>query len=696
MRKYSFYPLVILLAIMVCSVQAMSAVLSDSESASHSSEAANYQVQAVYEGTDLKIVQFNLAVLSHFSYLLVSDGKALIIDPGRDIQTYLDYVAQEKLEWSGTLLTHSHADFIAGHREMALATGRPIYTSHSAGAEYAHVELQEGSVIEVGKALVKIIETPGHTPDSLCGIVVPASIPEKQEFLFSGDTLFVGSLGRPDLMGGQYAASDLASMMFDTWNNKLSRLNDNVIVLPAHGAGSLCGANLGDAPSTSIGEEKKNNYYLKYTTDRSAFIAKFLTGLDPAPQYFAENARINRIGPELVNWAAVMGARVEDAVPLIDNPEIYLVDVRSDKAYAAAHIPRSVNIALRGRLETWTGIIVPFNARLVLVGNLPEIEEASRRLKRVGYSADYIEFDAYRQAGGKIVTTRLVTAAELYEKMLRGEAPVVVDVRRPAEWLGMKIGEVLNIPLDSLEKQAPGRLNRNEPVIAVCNSAFRSSLAIGLLERAGFNSAASMEGGSEAWIEAGYPVIRIENATRATQAVEGSNPAVASFRNLGLPERITAAQLQRMIQDLPGTFEIVDIRPLEQVEDYNPTGARVVDIGDLIESQSWLAGTLPLVIVDRDGTLAMMAAGIISRRTSRPIKVLIGGIEEYWHATEMKFTPDRMIIPSMAPVSGPNEEVSGDRPAIKPVDSGEMPPSQETPSAPEIPQKKPVRKGAGC
>ncbi len=695
MRKFCYFPLVIMLVCMLCNVQAMSATLTDSESASHSDEAASYQVQAVYEGTDLKIVQFNLAVLSHFSYLLISDGKALVIDPGRDVQTYLDYVSREKLEWEGTLLTHSHADFIAGHREMALATGRPIYTSHSAGAEYAHVELREGSIIEVGKAQIRIIETPGHTPDSLCGIVVPAALPDKQEFLFSGDTLFVGSLGRPDLMGGQYAAAELASMMFDTWNNKLSKLNDNVIVLPAHGAGSLCGANLGDSPSTSIGEEKKSNYYLKYTTDRSAFIAKFLTGLDPAPQYFGENARINRIGPELINWGAVTGARIDDLGSIIDNPAVYLVDIRSEKAYAAAHIAKSVNISLRGRLETWTGIIVPFNSRLVLIGSSSEIAEASRRLKRVGYSADFIEFDAYRQADGKVVTTSLVTAAELYQKMLRGEAPVVVDVRRPVEWLGMKIGEVLNIPLDQLEKQAPGRLIRNEPVIAVCNSAFRSSLAIGLLERAGFSSATSMEGGSEAWLEAGYPVIKIENVTTAAQAVEGSRPAVSSFRNLGLPERITAAQLQLMIRDLPNTFEIVDIRPFEQVEDYNPTGARAVEIGDLIESQSWLAGTVPLVIVDRDGTLAMMAAGIISRRTGRPIKVLIGGIEEYWRATEMKFTPDRLIIPSLSPVS-PDEETSGDRPAIAPVDSGETPPVQQTPPAPVVPQAKPVRKGAGC
>ena len=705
MRLHKSLAALVLLVTLLCSLPASAATLVDSESASHDDAAARYQIQAVYQGSDLKIVQFNLAVLSHYSYLVISDGKVLAVDPGRDIKTYLDYATSEKLEWVGTFLTHSHADFVAGHLEMAMATGQPIYVSHAGGAEYTHVELREGSNIEVGKALVRILETPGHTPDSLCGIVVPSATPDRQEFLLSGDTLFVGSLGRPDLMAGRYSAGELAGMMFDTWTNKLAKLSDNLVVLPAHGAGSLCGANLSDAPSSTIAEEKRSNYYLKYTSSRSAFIARFLTGIEPAPQYFGENARMNRVGPEIVDWSAVLGQKVADLAAIVDDPEVYVVDVRDDKSYAASHIPRSVNIALRGRFETWVGIIVPFKARLILTGSLTELEEAGRRLQRVGYRAEHVIFSEYAAAGGTLATTILVTPLELHEKMLRGEAPLVIDVRRPAEWQGMKIGEVLNIPLDTLEKQAPGRLNRDEPVIAVCNSAFRSNLAIGLLERAGFKSATSMAGGSEAWIEAGFPIVRIDAAgTPAVAAAADVNQvATPVFRNLGLPERITASQLQQMAKDLPGTFEIIDIRPFEQVEDYNPTGARVVDLGDLLENQTWLVGDVPLVIVDRDGSLAMMAAGILSRKTHRPIKALLGGIEAFWRATELGFMRDRMIMPSVNPIAVPSAPLvepppvgSGERPTFSPLDSGEITPQQNQPATPAVPAAKTIRKGAGC
>ena len=668
---------------------AMAATIADSESASHSDEAARYQIVASYEGTGLRVVQFNLGVLSHYSYLLISDGKVLAVDPGRDIDTYLAYARDQKLEWVGTFLTHSHADFVAGHTEMAAATGKPVFVSHKSGAEYPHLELKEDSSIEVGRAILKIIETPGHTPDSLCGVVSPAAMPDKQEFLLSGDTLFVGSLGRPDLMGGSYSAAELAGMMFDTWNNKLTRLRDNVVVLPAHGAGSLCGAHLSDAPSSTIGEEKVSNHYLKYVGNRSAFIANFISGLEPAPQYFGENARINRTGPEKIDWENPLGPKVDNPASLIADNGVYFVDVRDAAAYAAAHIPRSVNIALRGRLETWTGIIVPFKSRLVLVGSLSELTEAARRLKRVGYNAEHVLFDEYVAAGGQTVTTRLVQAVELHEQMLRGEAPVVVDVRRPNEYFGMKIGEVLNIPLDILEKQAPARLAKDQTVVAVCNSAFRSNLAVGLLERAGFTAATSMQGGSEAWLEAGLPVVKIAAAAETKPAIA---PAGSSaFRSLNLPDRISADQLQKMIRDLPGTFEIIDIRPFEQVEDYNPVGAKQVDIADLLENLSWQAGDVPLVIVDRDGSLAMIAAGILSRKTRRPIKALLGGIEGYWRATEMKFMRERMLAPvDGAPLpQGRNRLLPGLSNSPQPVSPVKSP-------VPAVPAAKPVRKGAGC
>lgn len=600
LKRIGLLAVLTVLVSMLCSPLTGTAMI-DSESSAQGGEAATYQMQSAYEGTDVKIIQFKLGVLSHYSYLMISDGKVLAIDPGRDIDAYIDYASREKLEWVGTFLTHSHADFIAGHIEMAQATGRPIYVSHQSGAEYAHMELVENDTITVGKAVLKIMETPGHTPDSLCGIASPLSDPEKQEFLFSGDTLFVGSLGRPDLMAGDCSPATLAAMMFDSWNNKLAGLADNIVVLPAHGAGSLCGVNLRDELASTIGQEKKTNYYLKYASNKSAFIGKFLSDLEPAPAYFKENARINRVGPEKVNWAALPGKAVEDPAVMVGGSDIFVVDVRNATAYAAKHISGSVNIALRGRFESWTGTVVPFASRLIIVGSMPEIEEAARRLQRVGYSADYIIFDEYVTAGGATRSSAQILPTDLYPDMLRGNAPVVVDVRRHNEWLGMKIGEVINIPLDILENRAGLLLNPDEEVVAVCNSAFRSSMAVGLLERAGFKKPASMKGGMEAWVEDKLPVVEISAA--ATVSSIAAVVDSTKNQNSGFPECISAEELQQMIKDLPETFEIVDIRPAVEIQDYNPVDAQAVDLNELLVSQKWLSGDVALIIVDRDGTL---------------------------------------------------------------------------------------------
>ncbi|MEW6712491.1 MAG: rhodanese-like domain-containing protein, partial [Candidatus Riflebacteria bacterium] len=581
-----------------------------------------------------------------------SDGRALMIDPGRDVATYLDYAKKNGLEWAGTFLTHSHADFVAGHREMAHATGSPIYVSHLSGDLFPHLAVRDGDKIEVGKSLVKIIETPGHTPDGLCALVSAAKEPEKGHYLFSGDTLFVGSVGRPDLMGGSYSAAELAGMIFDTWNNKLAKLPDSVVILPAHGAGSLCGAHLRDEPSSTIGQERVSNNYLKLADNRSAFISAVIGGLPEAPAYFRENARINREGPEIVDWNNPLGAKVDNIDGLTLNSDVYIIDVRDEKAYSDGHIRGSINIALRGRMENWTGTIVPFKARVILRGSETQVLEASRRLKRVGYNADYLAFDMVF----KDIATPMTDPKALYEMMNRKNAPVIVDVRLPNEWLGMRIGEVLNLPLNQLDRLARNRLNPGDEIVAVCNSAFRSSLAVGLLERAGFSKVSSMKGGGEAWVEAGLPTIKVDAAKISPSENE------VSFTNLGLPEIVSAAEVLRIVKDLPGTVEIIDIRPAEQVSEFNPLQAKAVALAELIESQTWLVGDVPLLITDRDGTVALMAAGIVSQKTRRPIRVLRGGIEAIWRASfegasgknPAKADPATEVLPKTTPADQPS------------------------------------------
>ncbi len=596
--------------------------LKDSESASHGVGEAVHQVVQSQSFPGFDIVQFNLPVLSHYSYLLRSGGEALLVDPDRDIDAYVGYAKKNKLTIKGVFLTHSHADFVAGHLEAVRALRVPVYQNKKSGAQYQIEPLLDGTTFRVGQATVKAIETPGHTPDSMCGLIV-APGESQPRAVFTGDTLFVGSIGRPDLLEGTMTAATLASMSFDTWHNKLSKLADATVVFPAHGAGSLCGANLSDDPSSTIGRERSSNPYLRHK-GRSEFIAAVLEGLPEAPQYFKHDAAMNRAGPALVDWSRKLSpARAEE--PLTKAPGQWLVDLRDAGAYAAGHVPGSINIALRGRLETWVGTMVPWKAPLVLIGADAELEEAVARLHRVGYTGTVLPFGAWTRARLPLAKSKTITPAQLYAQMRSGSAPIIVDVRMPSEWMALRIGMVVNLPLTHLAELS-AKLDPNQPVAAVCNSAYRSSLAVGILERQGFKDVASLAGGSAAWIEAGYPVYGNEKKLAA----------VTPQRQVQIAERISPADLGRLIQDLPGTFDLVDIRPAESMQDYALPGSRHAELADVLEDPRLLTGAGPLIIVDRDGSLAMMAAGILSQKTKRPIKALHGGLQAFWEEAELK------------------------------------------------------------
>ncbi|NTV42359.1 MAG: MBL fold metallo-hydrolase, partial [Syntrophobacteraceae bacterium] len=326
-------------------------MIKDSESATHGDDAASHKVVDTYKFPGFKVIQFNLAVLSHYSYMLISENQAIVVDPGRDVFAYLDMAKKEGATIKGVFLTHSHADFVAGHAELAKMAGCPIFKIATGGAQFTYKALKEGDTLEVGNALMKFVETPGHTPDGLCGFVHSKSEPADVQVIFTGDTLFVGSVGRPDLLEGTMSAATLASMSFDTWTNKLSKVNDSAVILPAHGAGSLCGAHLSDSPSSTIGAEKASNHYLKYK-NRAEYIAAVLEGLPEAPQYFKHNAAMNRKGPELVEWKAPLGPEATPDKALMDPSRVYVADIRDAVAYARGHIPNSVNIGVRGRFES--------------------------------------------------------------------------------------------------------------------------------------------------------------------------------------------------------------------------------------------------------------------------------------------------------------------------------------------------------
>jgi rhodanese-related sulfurtransferase len=656
---------IVLLGIQVPSLPG--AAIKDTESATHGADASQYQIVDTYAYPGFKLIQINLPVMSHYSYILASDGQALLVDPGRDIQFYLDTVRQQNLKITGLYLTHSHADFVAGHMEVVEAAQCPIYQSAKSKAEYPITAVAEGTVIKVGQATVKSIDTPGHVVDGTSALVYGPG-QDQPELMLSGDYLFVGSVGRPDLVVGTTSAA-LAGLAFDTWHDKVSKLPDTVRVFPAHGAGSLCGAHLRDAPFTTIGEERVSNPYMQYRA-KAEFVTAVLSDLSEPPQYFGHNAAMNRVGPPLVEWTAVPEKLPPDRT-LTQADQVYVADVRDAQAYAEGHIPNSVNIGLRGRFETWTGMMVPWDSHLVLCGEDAELQEAVHRLHRVGYTGKAVSYSDWQKSGLALNKNVLMPPAQLYEAMQNNTEPIIVDVRLPNEWMGLRIGTVLNLPLNKLA-QLSAKLNKEDPVVAVCNSAYRSTLAIGVLERMGFTQVTSLAGGSEAWIEAGYPVYGAETHAGA---------AAIPRKVVPLPERICANELNRMLLDLPGTFDLVDIRPPAMFADYSLPGSVNVDIADLIGNPAYLTGAGPLVIVDRDGSLAMAVGGILSQKTQRLIKAVYGGLEAYWSQNEI-------------PASGATAPIL---PSVTtPIPTRPMPMAPPAPAAPVQQPTRPTKKSAGC
>jgi hydroxyacylglutathione hydrolase len=510
------------------------AEIKDAESATHGTDSAAHKIVDTYAFPDFKVIQFTLPALSVYSYLLISEGEALLVDPVRDVSFYLETAKKEGVNIKGVYLTHSHADFVAGHTEMKKALNVPIFQSHKSGAKYPIKAMDEKSEVRIGKAVLKFMDTPGHTPDGQCCAVYSSSEPDSAKMLFTGDVLFVGSVGRPDLMEGTVSAAWLAAAMYDSWTDKLSKLPDNVMIFPAHGAGSLCGAHLGDEPKSTIGKEKATNPYFK-AKGKGEFIALVLQGLPEAPQYFKHNARMNRSGPPMVKWDAPLPKEKKATLQLSDPKKYYLVDVRDAKSYAEGHIPNSVNIAVRGRFENWVGTMVPWGSKLVLAGDAELLKEALHRLHRVGYQGDTVTLASWKQAKLPVKAGSPITPQELYSLMQKGDAPLVVDVRLPKEWMALRIGPVLNLPLTHLAELS-SKLQQDQPVVVVCNSAYRSSMAAGILERKGFKVARNLEGGSQAWMDAGLPVLKGEKAEDAELVPTKAVPKESRDKSGAVPQ----------------------------------------------------------------------------------------------------------------------------------------------------------------
>ena len=455
--------------------------------------------------------QFYLGCLAHASYLIGSEGEAAVVDPQRDVDEYLAEARAQGLKIKYVIETHLHADFVSGHQEIAARTGAQIIFGEKAGVEFDHRAVREGEEIRVGKVVLRFLETPGHTPEGICVLVTNTEAPEEPAKLLTGDTLFIGDVGRPDLAGGKgYTPQMMAEMMYDSLHGKLLKLPDETEVYPAHGAGSMCGRNMSKETSSTIGEQRKFNYALK-PMSKDEFVKMTTADLLEAPVYFPRDAEINRSGARGLSELQPPSALTPQQVfSLHDNGHV-LLDVRSAADFGAAHVPGSMNIGLGGQFAMWAGSLIPLNAAIVLIADTgAQVDESVVRLARVGIEnvKGYLEggVQSWQAAGLPVETIEQVSVAQLKEQIVDSELQIV-DVRRPAEYGDGHVPRALNAPLASLDKSlGPLPLRKDKLTAVICAGGYRSSAAASLLQKQGFSKLLNVAGGTGAWVNAGYPV----------------------------------------------------------------------------------------------------------------------------------------------------------------------------------------------
>ena len=455
--------------------------------------------------------QFYLGCLAHASYLIGSDGEAAVVDPQRDVDEYIEEAEKNQLTIKYIIETHLHADFVSGHQELAARTGAAIVFGEKAGAEFEHRSVKDGDEIKLGKIVLRFLETPGHTPEGICVLVVDPAVSDKPLKVLTGDTLFIGDVGRPDLAGGKgFTPQQMAELMYDSLHGKLMTLPDETEVFPAHGAGSMCGKNMSKETSSTIGEQRRFNYALKPMT-REEFVRMMTADLPEAPAYFPKDAEINRSGArELSELPAPEQLTVKEAEQLKRDGHIIL-DVRSSDLFGAGHLAGAVNIGLGGQFAMWAGSLVPMNSAIVIVAETnAQVDEAVVRLARVGIEnvKGYVLGDGedWQADGATVERIKQVDVNQLNQRLEKGSVQVV-DVRRLTEYKGGHVPGAIPAPLSGLEDQIDGlRIAKDSETAVICAGGYRSSAAASLLQKHGFTNLINVKGGTGAWVQAGFPV----------------------------------------------------------------------------------------------------------------------------------------------------------------------------------------------
>ncbi|HEX7681623.1 MAG TPA: MBL fold metallo-hydrolase [Thermoanaerobaculia bacterium] len=426
---------------------------------------------------------FYLACLAHASYLIADGGEAVVVDPQRDVDQYVEAAQRLGVTIKYVIETHLHADFVSGHRELSARGGAEIVFGARANAAFPHRAVQDGEVLRVGGLELQAIETPGHTPESISWLVSENGQPSK---LMTGDTLFIGDVGRPDLAGSRgFTTEQMASMLYDSLRTKILTLPDDVEVWPAHGAGSACGKNISSDTYSTIGTQRRTNWAMQPMT-REEFIETLTAGLAAPPRYFPRDAELNRMGPGVLSEISAAPLPRESL-----NPNALILDVRDAEAFGRRHIAGAINIGLDGNFASWCGTLLPFDAPIVIVADDGvSASQSVMRLARVGIE----------DIAGCITSLDGFATASLPQLTVRDLDDIaVLDVRRRAEFWEGHVTAAVNVPLDELPDRL-SEIDRDRPLAVICAGGYRSSIAYSLLARAGFMNVMNVQGGTDEWM----------------------------------------------------------------------------------------------------------------------------------------------------------------------------------------------------
>ena len=466
--------------------------------------------------------QFYLNCLAHASYLIGDEQThtAAVVDPQRDVDQYLAFAAEHGLRIEHVFLTHLHADFIAGHLELRDRVGAKIYLGAAAQAEYSFVPLRDGDIVDLGRVRLKALETPGHTPESISLVVYDLDHSETEaKAVLTGDTLFVGDVGRPDLrVALGWSATDLGGMLYESLRNKLLPLPDSAAVYPAHGAGSLCGKALSKETTSTIGEQRRSNYALQ-PMSKDAFVELVTADQPDAPSYFNYDAVLNsQERPTLDQTLERIGVLTLEQVLALQAVGAQVLDTRDPAEFAAAHLLGSINIGLGGQYATWAGTVLNRELPIVIIADPGREHESAMRLGRIGFDqvVGYLE-DGLHSVESRpelMSSTERLSAQVAAERVAaaNGNAPIIVDVRAPGERQQKRIPGSVSMPLNHLTERL-SELPADRPVLVHCAGGYRSSIAASLLQRHGFTQVGEIAGGIAAWEAGNLPLERLERPT---------------------------------------------------------------------------------------------------------------------------------------------------------------------------------------